>query len=133
MTDANPSRPIEQDTSNATMIVLTPNQRAALTGLLVNAIMDTSSNRAAALYRGILTTLSQLSPCTIEVTDEMALAGAKTLAATIHMAWDGLSAGTVDPQFQAWEHGSHSIAHQGDYINLSRSIIAAGLAARAGS
>src|SRR5208337_2544183 len=84
MADANRPHPIAHDTSDATtMIILTPDQRSALTGLLVNAIMDTGSNRTAALYRGILTSLSQLSPCTIDVTEEITLAGAKILAATI--------------------------------------------------
>jgi len=130
MVDASRLHPIAHDTSNATtMIILTPDQRSALTGLLVNAIMDTGSNRLAALYGGILTSLSQLSPCTIEITDEMALAGAKTLAATIRKTWDGLPPGKVDPQFPAWEHGGHANAHQYDYIDLSRAIIAAGLAA----
>jgi hypothetical protein len=113
------------------MILLTPDERAALTGLLVNGIMDTGSNRVAALYRGILTSLSQLSPCTIDITEEMALAGAKTLAATIRKTWDDLPLGKVDPQFPPWEHGGHANAHQNDYIDLSRAIIAAGLAARA--
>jgi len=60
MADANRPHPIAHGTSDATtMIILTPDQRAALTGLLVNAIMDTGSNRVAALYRGILTSLSE--------------------------------------------------------------------------
>jgi len=131
MADANRPHPIAHGTSDATtMIILTPDQRAAFTGLLVNAIMDTGSNRVAALYRGILTSLSQLSPCAIEITDEMAVAGAKTLAATIRKTWDGLPPGKVDPQFPAWEHGGHANAHQGDYIDLSRAIIAASLDAR---
>ena len=134
MADANRPHPIAHGTSDATtMIILTPDQRSALTGLLVNAIMDTGSNRTAALYRGILTSLSQLSTCTIEITDEMALAGAKTLAATILTTWDCLSPGTVDPKFPPWEHGGHANAHQGDYVDLSRAIIAASLAARTGS
>jgi hypothetical protein len=133
MANANPSHPIAHDTSDATMIILTPDQRSALTGLLVNAIMDTGSNRTAALYRGILTSLSQLSPCTIEITDEMALAGAKTLAATIRMDWGGLHPGRVNPKYPAWNAGAHANAHQGDYVDLSRAIIAAGLAARTGS
>ena len=70
MADANRPHPIAHGTSDATsdattMIMLTPDQRAALTGLLVNAIMDTGSNRVAALYRGIQTSLSQVSPCTM--------------------------------------------------------------------
>ena len=94
MADANRPPPIAHDASNPnTMMILTPDQRAVLTGLLVNAIMDTGSNRVAALYRGILTSLSQLSPCTIDITEEMALAGAKTLAAAIRMDWDGLHPG----------------------------------------
>ncbi len=76
MADANRPHPIAHDT---TMIRLTPGERAALTGLLVNGITDTGSNRVAALYRGVLTSLSQLSPCTIDITEEMALAGAKTM------------------------------------------------------
>ncbi len=61
MADANRHPPIAHDASNPnTMMILTPDQRAVLTGLLVNAIMDTGSNRVAALYRGILTSLSQL-------------------------------------------------------------------------
>ena len=126
MTDAN-QHPIAHDT---TMILLTPDERAALTGLLVNGITDTGSNRVAALYRSILTALSQLSPCTIDITDEMALAGAKTLAAAIRMNCDGLHPGRVDPKYPAWKVGAHANAHQDDYIDLSRSIIAAGLAAR---
>jgi len=64
MADANRPHPIAHGTSDATsdattMIMLTPDQRAALTGLLVNAIMDTGSNRVAAVYRGILTSLSE--------------------------------------------------------------------------
>jgi len=134
MADANRPHPIAHDTSDATtMIILTPDQRSALTGLLVNAIMDTGSNRTAALYRGILTSLSQLSPCTIDVTEEMALAGAKTLAATIRMDWDGLHPGRVNPKYPAWKVGAHANAHQYNYIDLSRAIIAAGLAARTGS
>jgi hypothetical protein len=133
MAEANPSHPLPHDTSTTTMIVLTADQGAALTGLLVNGIMDAGSNRVAALYRGILTSLSQLSPCPIEITDEMALAGAKTLAATIRTTWDGLLSGKVDPQFPAWGHGGHANAHQDDYIDLSRAIIAASLAARAES
>ena len=97
MADANRHPPIAHDASNPnTMMILTPDQRAVLTGLLVNAIMDTGSNRVAALYRGILTSLSQLSPCTIDITEEMALAGAKTLAAAIRMDRDGLHPGRVD-------------------------------------
>ena len=78
MADANRPHPIAHSTSDATttMIILTPDQRAALTGLLINAMMDTGSNRVAALYRGIQTSLSQMSPCTMEITDKMALAGA---------------------------------------------------------
>ena len=61
MADANRHPPIAHDASNTnTMMILTPDQRAALTGLLVNGVMDTGSNRVAALYRGILTSLSQL-------------------------------------------------------------------------
>jgi hypothetical protein len=132
MVDANRPPPIADDASDAnTMMIFTPDQRAALTGLLVNGIADTGSNRVAALYRSILTSLSQLSPCTIDITEEMALAGAKTLAATIRKAWDGLPPGKVDPQYPPWEHGGHANAHQDDYIDLSRAIIAAGLAARA--
>ena len=107
MADANRPPPIAHDASNTnTMMILTPDQRAALTGLLVNGIMDTGSNRVAALYRGILTSLSQLSPCTIDITEEMALAGAKTLAAAIRMDWDGLHPGRVDPQVSCMEGGS---------------------------
>jgi len=132
MADANRPHPIAHGTSDATtMIILTPDQRAALTGLLVNAIMDTGSNRVAALYRGIQTSLSQVLPCTMEITDKMALAGAKTLAATIRMDWDGLHPGRVNPKYPAWKVGAHANAHQDDYIDLSRAIIAAGLAARA--
>jgi hypothetical protein len=131
MADANRTPQIAHDASNPnTMMILTPDQRAALTGLLVNGIMDTGSNRVAALYRGILTSLSQLSPCTIDITDEMALAGAKTLAAAIRMNCDGLHPGRVDPKYPAWKVGAHANAHQDDYIDLSRSIITAGLAAR---
>ena len=133
MADANRHPPIAHDASNPnTMMILTPDQRAALTGLLVNAIMDTGSNRVAALYRGILTSLSQLSPCTIDITEEMALAGAKTLAAAIRMDRDGLHPGRVDSKYPAWKVGAHANAnaHQDDYIDLSRAIIAAGLAAR---
>ncbi len=138
MADANRPHPIAHGTSDATsdattMIMLTPDQRAALTGLLVNAIMDTGSNRVAALYRGIQTSLSQVSPCTMEITDKMALAGAKTLAATIRMDWDGLHPGRVNPKYPAWKVEAHANAHQDDYIDLSRAIIAAGLAARIGS
>jgi len=132
MADANSTPQITHDASNTnTMMILTPDQRAALTGLLVNGIMDTGSNRVAALYRGILTSLSQLSPCTIDITEEMARAGAKTLATAIRMDWDGLHPGRVDPQFPAWERGRRANAHQDDYIDLCRSIIAAGLATRA--
>ena len=132
MVDANRPPPIADDASDAnTMMIFTPDQHTALTGLLVNAIMDTGSNRVAALYRGILTSLSQLSPCTIDITEEMTLAGAKTLAATIRMDWDGLHPGRVDPKYPAWKVGAHANAHQEDYIDLSRAIIAAGLAARA--
>ncbi|MGO8844196.1 MAG: hypothetical protein ACLQFI_02380 [Methylocella sp.] len=120
MADANRTPQIAHDASNPnTMMILTPDQRAALTGLLVNGIMDTGSNRVAALYRGILTALSQLSPCTIDITDEMALAGAKTLAAAIRMNWDGLHPGRVDPKYPAWKVGAHANAHQDDYIDLS--------------
>jgi hypothetical protein len=135
MADANRPHPIAHSTSDATttMIILTPDQRAALTGLLINAMMDTGSNRVAALYRGIQTSLSQMSPCTMEITDKMALAGAKTLAATIRMDWDGLHPGRVNPKYPAWKVGAHANAHQDDYIDLSRAIIAAGLAARIGS
>jgi len=132
MADANRPPPIAHDASDAnTMMILTPDERAALTVLLVNGIMDTGSNRVAALYRGILTSLSQLSPCTIEITEEMALAGAKTLAARLRMDWDGLYPGRVNPKYPAWKVGAHANAHQDDYIDLSRAIIAAGLAARA--
>ena len=104
MADANSTHQIAHDASNTnTMMILTPDQRAALTGLLVNGIMDTGSNRVAALYRGILTSLSQLSPCTIDITEEMALAGAKTLATTIRMDWDGLHPGRVDPTVPCME------------------------------
>jgi hypothetical protein len=131
MADANRTHQIAHDASNTnTMMILTPDQRAALTGLLVNGVMDTGSNRVAALYRGILTSLSQLSPCTIDITEEMAVAGAKTLAATIRMDWDGLHPGRVDPKYPAWKVGAHANAHQEDYIDLSRAIIAAGLAVR---
>jgi len=132
MADANRTPQIALDASNTnTMMILTPDQRAALTRLLVNSILDTGSNRLAALYRGILTSLSQMSPCTIDITEEMALAGARTLAATIRMDWDGLHPGRVDPKYPAWKVGAHANAHQEDYIDLSRAIIAAGLAARA--
>ena len=130
MTDQSPSHAIKQNTEAVTVITVTPDQRAALTSLLVNAIMDTGSNRTAALYRAILTELSQLSPRGIEITDEMALAGAKTLAATIRMTWDGLPPGKVDPRFPAWAHGGHANAHQDDYIDLSHAILGAALAAR---
>jgi len=138
MADANRLHPIAHGTSDTTsdattIIILTSDQRAALTGLLINAMMDTGSNRVAALYRGIQTSLSQMSPCTMEITDKMALAGAKTLAATIRMDWDGLHPGRVNPKYPAWKVGAHANAHQDDYIDLSRAIIAAGLAARIGS
>ena len=136
MADANRPHPIAHDTSDATtMIILTPDQRAALTGLLVNAIMDTGSNRMAALYRGILTSLSQLSPCTIEITDEMALAGAKTLAATIRidLGWPTSRTRSIHKYPSMGSTAAHANAHQDDYIDLSRAIIAAGLAARTGS
>lgn len=83
------SRPLrtEQDLAAATTITLAREQREALSSLLVNAIMDTGSNRLAALYRTILTEASQLIPSTIEITDEMALAGARKLASTLGMDW----------------------------------------------
>jgi len=120
MADANSTHKIAHDASNTnTMMILTPDQRAALTGLLVNGVMDTGSNRVAALYRGVLTSLSELSPCTIDITEEMALAGAKTLATTIRMDWMAAS-GRVDSKYPAWKVGAHANAHQEDYIDLSR-------------
>ncbi len=61
MPDASHALPAEQDAGAATTISLTPEQRGALANLLTNAIMDTGSNRLAALYRAILTDLSHPS------------------------------------------------------------------------
>jgi hypothetical protein len=125
--------PQEQSSEETATITLTPDERAALRALLADAITDTVSNRKARLYQAILTQLSQPSRPTIAITHEGALAGAKVLAAALGIDFDGLGPGRVDPKYPAWIAGRHANARQGDYIDLSRAIIAAGLAVRAHS
>jgi hypothetical protein len=130
MADTIPALGTEQNPPATTTITLDPEQRDALASLLSNGVMDTGSNRLAALYEGILSELGKSTPSEIEITDRMALSGAKKLTEIIGTDWDDLPPGTVDPQYPPWECGRRANAHQGDYIALGRAILTAGLAAR---
>jgi len=122
--------PSEPATDN--FIILTPDERAALTTLLIHAVMDTGSNRKAALYQSILGKLTSLSPPAIEITEAMALEGAKALTDALGLAWDGLHPGRAPRQFPKWRHGEHASARQDDYLDLCRAILAAALCASDG-
>jgi len=69
MADANSTHKIAHDASNTNTMMILTQTNGALTGLLVKASW-TRQHRVAALYRGVLTSLSELSPCTIDLTEE---------------------------------------------------------------
>jgi hypothetical protein len=108
--DAQPPAQPQQHNDTPITIALTPDQRTALSALLANAITDTISNRKAKLYQAILAQIAAPIPQTIDITGEAALAGAKVLAATLGVGWDGLHPGRVDPQYPAWRTGCHANA-----------------------
>jgi len=61
------------------------------------------------------------TPAVGEVSEEARVAGAKVLAHTLRMAWEGLYPGKIEG-YPAWKVGGHYNAHQGDYCDLAENI-----------
>ena len=61
------------------------------------------------------------SPAVGEVSEEARVAGAKVLAHTLRMKWEGLYPGKIEG-YPAWKVGGHYNAKQGDYCDLAENI-----------